>query len=209
MHGRILCLIFCVTLAGCTDSNPEAAKQFVVDNAPDPVVPMKDVKDRLTESELNEPVRVVGRIYAGPDSTPWEEGQAAFLLADTSDGDTDHDPFGCPYCSRHIEDYQAYVSFRDDQQELISTDARKLFGVAEKQLVVVEGTASLSSDGFLLINATKLFIAPEDWRLEKEKPADTGSKPPTAENAGNDDDSSASDQSAATDSQVPSPVTAT
>ena len=105
------------------------------------------------------PIVVKGRVDAG-ELPPFENGQAAFALTDTTghEGQTDHDPHECPFCSRHIEDYLAQVYFRDQDGNVIATDSRELFGIKEGAMVTVKGMATIGDDGMLHIDAEKIYI---------------------------------------------------
>jgi len=112
--------------------------------------------------EVSEQVDVVikGRIYAG-DASPWADGMAAFVLTDATghEGESDHDPHTCPFCSRKINDYLAKISFLNDAGELIEIDSRKLFDVKDKQLVFVKGTGRIDDDGLLNVTADGLYLS--------------------------------------------------
>lgn len=123
---------------------------------------VSEVRKQLAADDINHLTVVLkGRIDAGEDSSPWEDGKAAFVLTDAigHEGETDHDPHTCPFCSRNINDYLVMVSFHDDEGNLIETDSRKLFGVKEKQMVFVSGEARINEDdGLLLLDADKLHV---------------------------------------------------
>lgn len=152
-------------LAGCAESvDPQIEQlrnQYLLNSVPTGDTSISKVLKSLTESEDTTEVDVVikGRIDAG-DSTAWADGLAAFVLTDASghDGETDHNPHTCPFCSRNIKDYLAKISFVNDNDQLIEVDSRKLFDVREKQLVYVTGTGTVDQDGLLNVVATGLYI---------------------------------------------------
>lgn len=168
-HQPIL-LGVCVILffSGCEDAaNPtdtariDALRQQLISKSVlDGERMVSDVRKQL-QSEGVEQIDVVlkGRINAGKEASPWEPGKAAFVLTDAigHEGEADHDPHTCPFCSRNINDYLVMVSFLDDDGQLIDIDSRKLFDVAEKQLVYVKGAARIDADDDLLyLDAVKL-----------------------------------------------------
>lgn len=158
-----------VAISGCGDamssstnpsSNPVAAR-FLVANAPEPVTSVKAIRDQLLADDGPESVEAVisGKINAG-DLPPFEEGKAAFALTETNghEGDDNHDPHQCPFCSRSIEDYIAQIYFRDEAGNIIATDARELFGVKEMSKVTIEGTAKIGDNGMLHVDAKRLHL---------------------------------------------------
>lgn len=157
-----------IAVAGCVDSESQqidAVKgRFLRQEAlPEDTVAFSRVKKDVTESETGEVSGVVlrGRINAG-ELPPWEENAAAFVLTDSTghDGDEEHDPHTCPFCSRNIRDYLARVVFADEQGQIINIDSRKLFGLRENQTVAVRGTISLPESDILLVKATDLYVTP-------------------------------------------------
>ena len=165
---RITWIVLCtmaITVCGCGESeNAELAalrSQLVLSSAPDGQMSVADVRTSLTEDEATEEVDVVikGRINAG-DIPPWEPGKAAFVLTDITghEGESDHDPHQCPFCSRNIQDYLANIKFHDEQGNVIAVDAQELFSVKEKQLVTIQGKAHLTDTDTLVIHATGIFV---------------------------------------------------
>lgn len=161
-------LLATALVAGCSDATPSSAtgpsaagKKFLTENPPDGVRSVKEIRDELQAADASETVAAVvrGRINAG-ELPPFEEGKAAFALTDATghDGDDDHDPHTCPFCSRSIGDYIGQISFYGDDSNLIATDARELFGVKEKSMVVVSGEARIGDDGMLQIRAEKIHV---------------------------------------------------
>ena len=166
---RILAFVallpFFTLLSGCADQvDPEVEQlrnQYLLNSAPAGDLSISKVLKSITESEDVTQVDLVikGRIDAG-DTTAWADGLAAFVLTDASghDGETDHNPHTCPFCSRNIKDYLAKVSFLNAEDQLIEIDSRKLFDVHEKQLVYVTGTGTVDQDCLLNVVATGLYI---------------------------------------------------
>ena len=158
-----LCLIFLAT--GCTESvSPDVQahrQRLILPAAPSDETPVANVREQLMaeDAPAEIPVVIRGRIHAG-ETQPWENGKAAFALTDATghDGDTDHDPWTCPFCSRKIEDYIVNVYFRDDAGKVIGIDSRELFPVTERQLVIIEGIGSVNEDNTLIVNATGMHL---------------------------------------------------
>ncbi|GAB5441743.1 MAG: hypothetical protein Fues2KO_20920 [Fuerstiella sp.] len=157
-------LLTLITVSGCSEPvDPavlEARQRLVVDETPGEVMVVSKIRGRIEREEVEEPVDVVvrGRIHAG-EVPPWETGKAAFILTDITghEGESDHDPHTCPFCSEDINSYMAKVSFADGG-EILNIDARELFDVEEKQIVTVTGKARIDTDDLLAIDADQIFI---------------------------------------------------
>lgn len=165
--GILLLIPIIAFLPGCGDAAASreaiaARKQFVLTAQPPDEMAVSKVRKALSEGEGPEEIEVVlrGRIHAG-EMPPWERGKAAFVLTDATghEGEDDHDPHTCPFCSRHIRDYVANIMF-SDETGLIEIDSRDLFGVQEKQLVYIRGTASIDEDDMLQIDANGIYVVP-------------------------------------------------
>lgn len=171
---RLGCLSLVAVLSfvfpGCNDSAREESsarltelrQKLMSDVVPEGEQMVSEIRKQLAAEDTN-PVKVVvkGRIDAGKDSSPWEDGKAAFILTDAigHEGEEDHDPHTCPFCSRNIDDYLVLVSFHDDDGNQIDVDSRELFDVKEKQLVLVSGEARINEDdGLLSLDADKLHV---------------------------------------------------
>ncbi len=142
-------------------------QKLILTATPQDSTSISKIRAALSKDAAEDSVDVVvrGKIHAG-DSPPWETDQAAFILTDATghDGDEDHDPHTCPYCSRNINDYMAKVRFLDDSG-VIPIDSRELLDLQEKQLVLVQGVATIDDDDNLLtIDAKGLFpVATSNW----------------------------------------------
>lgn len=184
-----------------------ARDQYVVAEPPGDHMAISKIRGRIEREEVSPPVEVVvrGRIHAG-EMPPWETGKAAFMLTDITghEGETDHDPHTCPFCSEDIDAYLAKVMFKDESG-VLPFDARELFDVAEKQIVTISGQAYIDSDGLLAVEADKMLIEREP---RKAKPAvksdDTTSADSSAED-GNAESSTSEDNSTAPDAAEPTP----
>jgi len=139
----------------------ELRRQFEADVSPEDALAFEDVRTALQDGKREADTEVVlrGRINAG-DISPWEPGVAAFVLTDATghDDEDDHDPHECPFCSRKIESMIAHVEFHDNDGRVITEDARELFELRDKQLVIVRGRVSLDESGILRLAATEMAV---------------------------------------------------
>ena len=164
MNRPLIALIPLMFLKGCGESEQSALqKQFLLQSAPKSLSAISRVRKTLKKDEAPKSIEVAleGKIYAGKENEPWEPGRAAFFLTyfGGHDGESDHDPFECGYCSSTIEDYRAFVQFRDSAGNVIGIDSRELLNVKEKQNVIVKGTATLDPSGEeVLIDGTGIYI---------------------------------------------------
>jgi hypothetical protein len=158
-------VIMLLAVAGCGESvDPKIQAlrdRLIVTTAPEGEASFKSFRKILEADDGPAEVSVVlrGRIHAG-DIPPWEPGKAAFAFTDATghDGEDDHDPHTCPFCSRNIKDYLADVYFRSADGNVIDVDSRELFEVKEKQIVVVEGVAEIGPDHRLVVNASRIYV---------------------------------------------------
>jgi hypothetical protein len=123
------------------------------------------VKAARSDVQDGDEVTVVGRV--GGDVSPWIEGQAAFLIVDTSlKPCNEKDDDGCPtpwdYCCdlNELPQSKALIKVVDDQGKPEKTDARKLLGIKELQTVVVHGRAKRDDAGNLTVLADGIFVRP-------------------------------------------------
>ena len=153
--------------SGCTESSASVdgegeinGTRFILAEEPVGVMCVGDVRDLLPTSE---PIAILGRI--GGIENPWTEGEASFVISDPaliSLAEDDHEcGDNCPYCAKKQSEQMqsmAFVQFVDDNGHVLRTDARKLLGVAEDQMIVVRGTASLNRTGHIVVAATGLYV---------------------------------------------------
>ncbi|MCP4172379.1 MAG: hypothetical protein GY758_16575 [Fuerstiella sp.] len=165
-RGTLFIALFCLAVVvGCGetgDGETLALRQkLILSTAPTNETSISKIRKLLMGPKSADETEVVlrGRIWAG-EIPPWEEGKAAFVLTDATghDGDDDHDPHACPFCSRDIDDYIAAIRFRNDDGAVAAIDSRELFDVKEKQMVIIKGRGSMNGDR-LRVDATNIFIA--------------------------------------------------
>ena len=158
-----------VFLAGCgssqpgngvaTGPSPEGAAYRLASEPPGAA----NVKEAKSNAKSDDKITLVGRI--GGDVNPWVEGQAAFLVVDTSlkPCNEKHDD-GCKtpwdYCcdAGELPANKAMVKIVDAAGKPVATDARKLLGIKELQTVVVHGIAKRDDAGNLTVLADGVFV---------------------------------------------------
>jgi len=121
----------------------------------------------LGEGELaaNEAV-LVGQI--GGVAEPWTAGKASFIMADPAalldlEAEAHEGCTGdsCPFCSKKKDKAStglAVVRFEDGSGNLLPLDARQLFDLAEKTMVVVRGKVRRDELGYVVVAADGLYI---------------------------------------------------
>ena len=155
-------------LAGCggtstpsAENGPSAeGKAYVLASEPAAAKSVKEARDNAKDADE---VTLVGRI--GGDVNPWIEGQAAFLLVDSSlkpcneKGD-DACEFPWDYCcdTDVLPTHKALVKIVAKDGKTVATDARKLLGVRELQTVVVHGKAKRDESGNLTVLADGIYV---------------------------------------------------
>jgi hypothetical protein len=111
------------------------------------------------------PVVIAGRI-GGKGTDPFLEGKASFSLmeipADDHASKPGHDADSCPFCKkRQANATMAAVQFLGADGKPIPVDARKLFGVAKGQDVVIQGTGVFNAKlgvPIIQVNADGIFV---------------------------------------------------
>lgn len=165
MRSCVGAALLILGFTGCGESvDPEVAslqKQLVLSTTPGESKSISSIRTALAQDGAEQEIDVVirGRINAG-DLPPWEPDQAAFILTDATghEGEKDHDPHTCPFCSRSINDYLAKVRFHQPDGSVVGIDSRTLFDVQEKQLVVITGKASIDSEDLLAVSADGIYV---------------------------------------------------
>jgi len=149
--------------AGLNDEFAALREKLLVGTEPTGAVPVSELKSQHIAGELQAGTSVVirARINAG-EMSPWTQGQAAFIVTDATghDGSEDHDPHECPFCSRDIRDHMAIVRCTKDDGQLIPTDAREVLGVAEGELLVVQGTIGDADAEEFVVDAQSIYCVP-------------------------------------------------
>ena len=160
-------LTTCVALAvGCNGQAPVAfgpsaeGAQYRLAAEPDAA---QGVKAARAAAKDGEEVTLVGRI--GGDENPWVEGQAAFMLVDSSlkacnEKDDDACPTPWDYCcdTDVLPQSKAMIKVVGADGRPVATDARKLLGLKELQTVVVHGQAKRDEAGNLTVLADGIYV---------------------------------------------------
>ena len=113
------------------------------------------------------PVVVAGRI-GGKGVEPFLEGKASFSLLEIPEDDhaekPGHNADDCPFCKkRQANATMAAVQFLGADGKPIAVDARKLFGVAKGQDVVIRGTGVFDAKlgvPIIQVTADGIFVRP-------------------------------------------------
>ncbi|MCO6046508.1 hypothetical protein NG895_21625 [Aeoliella sp. ICT_H6.2] len=166
----LFAMAVCLGLVGCNGNanspgdSPAAANvdgsRYMLSEEPDGAVGVIAARE---SAEDGKPIVLVGRI--GGASNPWIDGRAAFMLIDPSvtvvaDGTKMEDGEVCmdDCCAGERAGCTTLVKFVDDQGQVVPVDSRKLLGVNEADMVVVEGTAKKDAQGNFSMLATGLFV---------------------------------------------------
>ncbi|QEG23090.1 hypothetical protein [Mariniblastus fucicola] len=160
-------LLAAVFLVGCEASSTPVEQssvvgttggQYLVDAEPANATPVGDARK---DSSDGDKITLVGHI--GGSTDPFVEGVAAFTIVDPK----------VPYCApeegcktpwdycctqNDVKENIATVKIVDEAGKPVTEDARKLLGVKELSLVVVEGTAKRDDQGNLSLLANKVYL---------------------------------------------------
>ena len=164
-----------LTSVGCGDPTPgngvnmdpvllERGAAFLLADEPAEVIGVIEARENLDERAE---VAVIGRV--GGVAHPWQRGRASFVISDPSveavDDAESHSGEcgdGCAFCARTKAENAtlrlAIVHVVDDQGEVVSGDARQLFGLELGQLVVVQGQARVDNLGNLILSAAGIYV---------------------------------------------------
>lgn len=114
-------------------------------------------------AEDGKPLVLVGRI--GGAANPWIDGRAAFTLLDASmsvvaEGEDSGDGELCmgDCCAIDRLASTALVKIVDSQGKLVPVDSRKLLGLKESDMVVLQGTAKKDESGNFVMLAKGVYV---------------------------------------------------
>ena len=153
--GAIVCLVS--LLCGCGEQEPVQWKswrdQFVLKDRPEGAITIAEAIANPTEDEVS----IIAKIGGGKGDT-FDNEIASFLVSEAPDkehqGKPDHDPDGCPFCKQKLANAPTVtVGFSNEQGQVISADARKLFGIGKGDIVVIRGKTSYE-ESMKLLNIT-------------------------------------------------------
>lgn len=163
MHCGWVCTCLLLGIIGCQPTetqDPRIAvlrKQFLI-NLPSE---SRALSDAVEDIDADREVTLIGRVYAGT-LPPWDDGKAAFMMSELPPEGHSDDPDhadNCPFCKRKAEKApKALVQFHDKDGQVLPIDIRKLFGLKEKDVVVVKGRGQLNDIGIYVINAVGMVI---------------------------------------------------
>ncbi len=121
----------------------------------------------LSEGSLEAKEAVlVGQI--GGVAEPWTAGKASFIMADPAtllelEAEAHEGCTGdsCPFCKKKKDNASAglaVVRFEDSSGQLLPLDARQLFELTDKAMVVVRGKVHRDALGYVVVAADGLYV---------------------------------------------------
>lgn len=161
--GLLVASLLSVVVIGCnggdTPSGISVAKSpYVASVEPVGAVPVGDARLSV---KTDEQVTLVGHIGGSP--KPFVDGMAAFTIVDPKVAYCPESE-GCPtpwdYCceQNEVQKNIAMIKVVDSAGKLVAQDAKKLLGVKELSLVVVQGNAQRDEQGNLTLLATQVYL---------------------------------------------------
>ncbi|MBX3424287.1 MAG: AbrB/MazE/SpoVT family DNA-binding domain-containing protein [Pirellulales bacterium] len=157
-----------VGLSGCGSTPAEESTaqsdidgtQFLLSAEPDGAVGVIAARE---SAEDGAPLVLVGRV--GGSANPWIDGRAAFMLLDASmsvvaEGEDSAEGELCTgdCCATERLACTTLVKVVDAGGQVVPVDSRKLLGLKESDMVVVEGTAKKDKSGNFSMLANRVFI---------------------------------------------------
>ena len=156
-----------IASVGCSDSGEEngnagsnepTGKQYLASSEPADSTPVAEARKNVKDGDE---VALIGHI--GGSKEPFIDGLAAFTIVDPVVPYCQPEE-GCPtpwdYCCTQdqVKESIATIKIVDTKGSPVAEDARKLLGVKELSLVVVQGTAKRDEQGNLSLLANKVFV---------------------------------------------------
>ncbi len=160
LHGT--CLAVLLLVFGCgKDEGAESGQpssdgaQFLLAEEPAGAVNVIAARNQIQKEDAETELVIVGQI-----SEPWSKTHAIFTIADPSLATHKHDDGEeCPFCAKSkLKSGVAIVKIVAANDEVVKTDARKLLGLSESQVVVARGRAKYDDLGNLVVRATGIFV---------------------------------------------------
>jgi len=165
-------LVFCFSLTGCGETsaphvNSQAitpvsidGSKYILTDEPDGAIGVIEARKSTKDGE---PVVVVGRI--GGAKNPWIDGRAAFTMLDASmvvvaEGTESNGGEICmdECCAVERAGSTTLVKVVDENGGVLAADARSLLGVANDDMVVVQGNVSRDTAGNFVILASGVHV---------------------------------------------------
>ncbi|MCH7728510.1 MAG: hypothetical protein IH991_18820 [Planctomycetes bacterium] len=161
LHGTclavLLLVIGCGKEEGSESGQPSSAgAQFLLAEEPAGAVSVIAARKQIKKEDAETELVIVGQI--SPE--PWSKTHAIFTIADPSLATHKHDDGEeCHFCAKSkLASGVAVVKIVAANDEVVKTDARKLLGLSESQVVVARGRAKYDDLGNLVVRATGIFI---------------------------------------------------
>lgn len=170
-YSATLLVIGCLTVAVGCNSSPETTEvqgtaahvngdQFKLGEEPEGALGVISAREA---AEDGEPLVLVGRV--GGSENPWIDGRAAFTLLDASisvvaEGEDSEEGELCTgdCCAKELAGCTTLVKVVDEKGQLVAVDSRKLLGLKESDMVVVQGTAKKDDSGNFVMLARGVFV---------------------------------------------------
>jgi hypothetical protein len=158
---------FFLVCMGCSDDTSDNAnstpseptgKEYLASTEPAQSTPVGEARINAKDGDK---VTLLGHI--GGSKEPFVEGLAAFTIVDPKVPYC-ADEEGCPtpwdYCCTQdqVKDNIATIKVVNNEGKVVAEDARKLLGVKELSLVVIDGTAKRDEQGNMTLLANKVFV---------------------------------------------------
>jgi hypothetical protein len=142
-----------------TAANVDASQYKLIDE-PEGAVGVISARQSAVDGA---PLVLVGRI--GGSANPWIDGRAAFMLLDASmsilaEGEDSGEGELCAgdCCVTERLNCTTLVKVVDDQGQLVPVDSRKLLGLKESDMLVVQGTAQKDKSGNFVMLAKGVYV---------------------------------------------------
>ena len=166
LHG--ICLAVLLLVIGCgKDEGAEsgqpsrAGAKFLLAEEPAGAVNVIAARKQIKKEDAETELVIVGQIPKAQKGAPelWSKTHAIFTIADSSLATHKHDDGEeCHFCSTSKLESVVTVKIVAANDEVVETDARKLLGLNESQIVVVRGRAKYDDLGNLVVRATGIFV---------------------------------------------------
>ncbi len=168
-RSTVVPFLLLATLVGCAgngDGPSKTGKSYLLSAEPSQPLGVVELKTSLTSglAAEGETATIIGRVGGGQNPT-WDTSQASFLLRDLKLEIQSHDHGGdhenCKFCqaekAKELES-MALLQVVDANDKVVSTDARKLLGVKEDDVIVAQGVGEVDEVGNFVFSASKLYI---------------------------------------------------
>ena len=163
------CLAVLLLVIGCgKDEGAESGQpsrngaQFLLAEEPAGAVNVIAAQEQINKEDAETELVIVGQILKAQKGAPepWSKTHAIFRITDPSLATHKHDDGEeCHFCAKSkLASGVAIVKIVAANDEVVKTDARKLLGLSESQIVVARGRAKYDDLGNLVVRATGIFV---------------------------------------------------